>query len=181
MRSKRELIEAQERGERLKLVCFWSHEGVRDKVGAWVLSQWFPATFTVDGVDYPTAEHWMMASKARLFGDEAAEQRVLETAHPGAAKAIGREVRSFDHETWEAARVDVVIAGNLAKFTQHDALGSYLTGTGERVLVEASPTDRIWGAGLSADHPDIERAAAWPGENLLGFALMQVRRTLRGE
>ena len=46
-------------------------------MGKHVLSQWFEAPFTIEGVTYPTAEHWMMAEKARLFGDGEALGRIL--------------------------------------------------------------------------------------------------------
>lgn len=72
-----------------------------------------------------------------------------------------------------------MVAGNLAKFGQHTDLREYLLGTGDRVLVEASPLDRVWGIGLAADDERAVSPDQWRGLNLLGFALMQVRETLR--
>jgi ribA/ribD-fused uncharacterized protein len=71
-----------------------------------------------------------------------------------------------------------VVTGNLAKFGQHPELRDFLLGTGTRVLVEASPLDRIWGSGLAADNAHATAAAHWPGLDLLGFALMEVRHEL---
>jgi hypothetical protein len=71
--------------------------------------------------------------------------------HPRAAKELGRQVRGFD-EPWAERRFDLVVTWNLAKFGQHQELGDYLLGTGDQVLVEASPYDRIWETGLAADH-----------------------------
>ena len=73
-----------------------------------------------------------------------------------------------------------MVAGNLAKFEQHDDLRDYLLGTGDRVLGEASPVDRVWGIGLSRDDPAASDPSRWRGHNLLGFALMRVRDMLRG-
>ena len=70
--------------------------------------------------------------------------------------------------------------GNLAKFQQHPTLSAFLAGTADRVLVEASPSDRIWGIGLAADDPRAVNPEKWRGLNLLGFALMEVRRVLAG-
>lgn len=117
--------------------------------------------FTVDGVPYPSAEHWMMAGKARLFGDKGGLAAVLRAASPGAAKAAGRKVRGFDEDRWTAARYDIVVAGNLAKFGQHPELRDFLLATGRKILVEASPNDRIWGIGMAASNPDAVRPSRW--------------------
>ncbi len=168
------------RRERLRFVMFWGHEPRgRSAVGPWMLSQWFPAEFEVDGDRYLTAEHFMMAEKARLFGDSEMRDAILESGHPGQAKDLGRRVRGFDQIIWNAERFDVVVRGNLAKFVQNPPLRDYLLATGHRVLVEASPRDHVWGIGMGARHPDAENPAAWRGENLLGFALAVVRARLR--
>ena len=113
------LVERQAAGERLKFVCFWSHEPRGSGVlGPWLLSQWFPAPFEFEGISYPTAEHWMMAEKARIFGDSEAVDRVLAARHPGEAKAIGGQVRGFDEREWTRCRTDVAVQGNVLKFTQ---------------------------------------------------------------
>lgn len=178
MQTTRELLQArQEAGERLKFRFFWGHAG--NGPGPWVLSQWWEAPFTVAGLRYATAEHWMMAEKARFFGDEAAVPAILAARSPGAAKALGRKVAGFDHEDWARVRSAIVRTGNLEKFRQNPALAEWLLATGELVLVEASPTDRVWGIGMAATNPAVERVEAWRGENLLGFALMEARQRLR--
>jgi ribA/ribD-fused uncharacterized protein len=166
-------------GRPFELLPFWGHTPPGDgSIGRACLSQWYDAPFTVDGLTYPTAEHWMMAEKARLFGDDKGLAAVLAAPGPGQAKAAGRRVRGFDERAWKGARYDIVVAGNLAKFGQHTDLRDFLVATGSKVLVEASPHDLIWGIGLAADHPDVARPTAWRGLNLLGFALMDVREHL---
>lgn len=88
-------------------------------------------------------------------------------------------MRGFDQHTWEQQRLDIVVTGSVAKFSCHDQLRAYLLGTGSRVLVDASPTDRIWGIGLTADDPLATDPTTWRGHNLLGFALMRARTILR--
>lgn len=117
----------------------------------------------------------MMAEKAALFGDEATRAMVLDASTPGAAKALGRQVRNFDETTWLANRYSIVVRGNAAKFSQNTDLGLLLKQTGSRILVEASPVDRIWGIGLAHDDDRASDPNSWLGLNLLGFALMQVR------
>ncbi|MYS23103.1 hypothetical protein GA0115240_14756 [Streptomyces sp. DvalAA-14] len=167
------------KGTRVKYLHFWGHSPQRDgSPGAGCLSQWWHAPFSVDGVRYATAEHWMMAGKARLFGDTDAERRVLAAGHPHAAKAAGRTVRGFDEAQWVRERFALVVEGSTHKFAAHPDLRAFLLGTGRRVLVEASPVDRIWGIGLAADDERAARPAAWRGLNLLGFALMEARERL---
>jgi ribA/ribD-fused uncharacterized protein len=166
-------------GEPIDLLAFYGHRPDPDgSIGRGCLSQWWPAPFTLDGQTYPTAEHWMMCAKARLFDDAASEAEIMANPEPGAAKALGRLVRGFDDDRWHEVAYGIVVAGNLAKFGQHPELLEFLRRTGRRVLVEASPSDRVWGVGLGRDHPDVERPTRWLGTNLLGFALMEVRETL---
>ena len=99
---------------------------------------------------------------------------------PAQAKALGREVSGFDEAAWEEHRWDIVVDGSVAKFQSDPTLTDYLLATKNRVLVEASPRDRIWGIGLAADSEFAERPAQWRGLNLLGFALMEARARLTG-
>lgn len=173
------LLAAEAAEERLKLMTFWSHDPRgRTVPGPFVFSQWYEHPVRVDGVVYPTAEHHMMASKARLFGDEGALSQILQAPSPGAAKALGRTVRGFDEAVWSAERETIVTDVSTAKFSSDPMLRDYLVSTRDRVLVEASPTDRIWGVGMAADHPDIDKPSRWRGLNLLGFALMRARHQL---
>ncbi len=182
IRSVADLTAALDTGATFKYLRFWGHRPQRDGgVGAGCLSQWWPAAFTVDGREFATAEHWMMWHKATLFGDLAVAERVLAAGHPHRAKALGRQVRDFDEATWAARRYEIVVAGSVAKFAQHEPLRRFLLGTGDRVLVEASPTDRVWGIGLTADDPRAADPATWRGDNLLGFALMEARAQLAGQ
>ncbi|MCQ6552536.1 NADAR family protein [Streptomyces sp. C10-9-1] len=177
---KDELIRRAAAGQRIKYLPFWGHAPRRDgTLGPGCLSQWWPSPFEVAGVRYATAEHWMMAAKARLFEDAEGERAVLAAAHPAAAKKAGRRVRGFDEAVWRRARSRIVREGSVHKFGQDAGLRGFLLGTGERVLVEASPVDRIWGIGLAADDERCEDPARWPGLNLLGFALMEAREELR--
>jgi ribA/ribD-fused uncharacterized protein len=166
-------------GESFDYLCFWGHRRRADAaVSASCFSQWYPTRFEVDAVAYASAEHFMMAEKARLFDDAATRAKILAAPTPDDAKRLGRQVANYDDARWAARRFDAVVRGNLAKFAADDALRRFLLGTASRVLVEASPIDTVWGIGLAAEDPRAADPAQWQGLNLLGFALMVVRGRL---
>lgn len=180
--SREALVRAVRAGVRVEYLHFWGHRPRADGlVGPSCLSQWWPSPFTVDGSVYATAEHWMMAAKARLFDDAEAERRALAAEHPSQAKKAGRLVRGFDEEIWERERFGIVLEGSVHKFAAHPQLRQFLLNTGDRVLVEASPVDRVWGIALAADDEAAADPERWRGPNLLGFALMEARERLRAE
>ena len=142
-------------------------------------SQWVKYPFEVEAIHYTCCEQYMMAEKARVFGDSETLGKILSQTSPKAQKALGRMVRGFDETTWASVCRGIVFAGNLAKFQQHTELSGKLLATGTRTLVEASPVDRIWGIGLAADDPRALDPKKWQGRNWLGIALMQVRSALQ--
>jgi ribA/ribD-fused uncharacterized protein len=177
-----ELLEWVAEDRALDYLFFWGHRPRADgTLGPSCLSQWWPASFDVDGVAYRSAEHYMMAAKARLFGDADAERRILRAEQPAEAKALGRRVRGFDEETWVQHRFAIVVTAAGAKFGQNPDLREYLAGTSGRILVEASPRDRVWGIGLAASDGRSADPRRWRGLNLLGFALMEARAMLAAE
>jgi ribA/ribD-fused uncharacterized protein len=141
-------------------------------------SQWYRATFVVDGATFGCAEQYMMYGKAQLFGDAAVAAEILAADHPRQHKALGRKVKPFDDRTWRLNREAIVRAGNHAKFTQSAELRAQLLATRGTTLVEASPYDRIWGIGLAASDPRAADPAQWKGQNLLGKILTALRDEL---
>jgi ribA/ribD-fused uncharacterized protein len=178
--SVQELLARMAGGWDPEFLFFWGHtrKGRQTYVGRECLSQWYPAPFVIDGVTFPTAEHMMMYRKARLFGDDAAAAQILAARHPGEAKTLGRKVSRFDEAVWRRERFEIVVAASVAKFSQNLPLKAFLVSTKQRVLVEASPRDQIWGIGMAESNPSSRAPEAWRGLNLLGFALMRARRTL---
>jgi ribA/ribD-fused uncharacterized protein len=173
------LQRAVEAGQVFRYRHFWGHKARADgQLSDSVFSQWWPGRFEVDGRQYTTAEQFMMTAKAELFGDAAAAAAILASADPSRCKALGRKVRGFDEATWAAARFELVVRGNVAKFGQDARLRQHLLDTGDAVLVEASPVDAIWGIGLAAADPRAADPRSWRGANLLGFALMRARQSI---
>jgi ribA/ribD-fused uncharacterized protein len=177
--SRQALIDAVNKGQEFDYILFYGHKASTDgSVTASCCSQWFPATFEIDGITYPTAEHFMMAEKARLFADPDILKNILECKTPKEAKALGRKVHNFEAETWQKHCSDIVVKANLAKFSATPAFADWLIASAPAVLVEASMWDKIWGIGMVASAPGARDPRLWKGTNLLGFALMEVRDLL---
>lgn len=165
--------------KKLKYIFFWKHQP--SATGGFTkscFSQWYSCEFIVDGVKYFTTEQYMMAQKALLFGDKATYAKIMEASHPKQFKALGRKIKPFDDAIWNEHKRKIVVQGNFAKFGQNEELKSFLLNTGNRILVEASPCDKIWGIGMSENDDNIENPHTWKGENLLGFCLMEARDML---
>ena len=122
-----------------------------------------------------------MYNKAIVFDDQEIADEIALEPEPVKQKALGRKVKGFDNKIWNAKREKIVEDGNWWKFTQSKEgdLRKMLLETGDRLLVEASPYDRIWGIGYGAANAEANRGN-WGG-NLLGKALMRVRDRLQAE
>ena len=177
-----DLIAETKRGKRYKYIFFWGHTPAADgQIGPSCLSQWWMARFEIEGITYSCAEQFMMAEKARMFHDEEMLSLILEAKQPKAMKAYGRSVRNFDKGTWDHACYGIVKKASMAKFSQNRELWEFLRSTKNRILVEASPRDRIWGIGMGKSNPDAQCPLKWKGTNLLGFALTEARDILMGQ
>lgn len=174
-----ELQKQVQQGNRFKYLGFWGHTPKNaNRVDKSCLSQWFPARFELDGHIYKNTEQYMMAQKAKLFDDQDIFSKILLTGNPKEIKALGRLVRNYQEDQWIKHRFDIVVNGNLAKFSRNKNLGQFLLNTGDKVLVEASPFDKIWGIGVDEHDQTVDKPVLWKGLNLLGFALMGVRKQL---
>lgn len=142
-------------------------------------SNWLACEFEVDGVKYVSTEQYMMAEKARMFDDKVALDAILATTDPQKAKIWGRKVKNFDVKVWNEKARDIVYKGCYAKFSQNDGLKQAILETDGTTLVEASPTDQIWGIGWGDDDAEALHRDSWQGANWLGEVLTKVREDLK--
>lgn len=168
-----------QQGNTPEYLFFWGHRKSGGSITKSCFSQWYPANFVIASISYESAEHYMMAEKAKLFGDLDVHQKIINAATPDEAKSLGRQVKGFREDLWCEKRFDIVVQGNMAKFSQNPVLKDYLLSTGSKILIEASPVDSIWGIGLAESDERAKSPALWQGLNLLGFALMQTRNQIR--
>ena len=153
------------------------------------LSNFYPSPIRIDGIHYPTVEHYYQSQK---FHHDAQYMEVIRTAStPNKAKILARQqvcLRGLAY-TWQIdldkiirlhqkrgvvvradwgneVKEEVMYVGLMAKFTQHPRLAEMLISTGDRPLVETSPYDSYWGG-------------KGRGQNRLGHLLQRVRTQLK--
>lgn len=142
------------------------------------LSNWYPAKFRLSGITFSSVEQYMMYIKAQTFSDEVMMGRILAEKNPSKIKAYGRNVQNYDDTIWSKKRRQAIFYANLEKFAQNPDLRDKLLATKDAILAECAVYDKLWGIGLSREHPDCQHPEKWPGKNLLGEVLMEVRENL---
>lgn len=168
--------------ENLEYIFFWGHTQAEDNtITKTCFSQWWLSDFFIHEQKYLCMEQYMMAEKARLFEDKDIEKQILESTKQGKMKALGRKVKNFNEAIWNRYKYSIVLNGNYEKFTQNKAIKDFLIASKNKIIVEASPHDKIWGIGMSIEDKNIENPMMWQGQNLLGFALMEVRNKINKE
>lgn len=175
--SLKKLIDQYQKDKKLDYVFFWKPEN--EVVNKSCLGQWQLSKFEVDVDEYCCAEQYMMSEKARLFQDNEIIDKIMSSSDPKVIKALGKKVKGFDQILWDKAKYSVVLNANYFKFSQNIEMRNFLLSTRNKILVEASPLDTIWGIGLSETNGKIMDPTKWRGQNLLGFALMEVRDDLK--
>jgi ribA/ribD-fused uncharacterized protein len=150
-------------------ILFWRQTGENG-----YLSNWFDAPFSDEDTKYQNTEQYMMAKKAELFKDDVVLNKIMKSSNSRQIRDLGRTIKNFDQSTWDKNKEKIMIDGLLLKFSQNADLGKLLLETGDKILVEASPFDKIWGTGCDAD-TIVKNKYKWSGQNLLGKCLMIVR------
>ena len=143
------------------------------------LSQWHKVPIFYREIMFNCAEQAMMYHKAMLFNDTVTAQKILDTDSPKAQKALGRKVTPFNPKEWSRMSRLIVLEINYAKFSQHEDLKELLLSTGYKILVEASPFDKVWGIGRREGTEGIEDQKNWNGKNWLGYCLSDVKHMLQ--
>lgn len=172
----REQIQA---GKKISFLQFVRHLAPMEKINKACLSQWYACRFEVDGVKYNSAEQYVMAEKARILGDEELRNQILAMRDALAITELAKKHLNKASESWDKQLFDVAVKGNFAKFDQNETLRNFLLETKDRILVVTNPYDLVWGVGLTEGMREIQNPDLWPGCNLWGFALMEVRDQLR--
>lgn len=164
-----------------KYLFFWGHSA--DNSDGY-LSNWYASPFKSKSdesdIEFKTSEHYMMYYKAKLMGDNKTAEEILKCMTPKRVKALGRKVYPWDEDKWIKNRERIMYEGCLAKFSdpRNEELKDKLIATYPKILVEASPYDKIWGIGMRSTVKGVEDPKNWKGLNLLGKALNRSREKL---
>lgn len=179
MKSKYNITNTIVNGNEDDFIFFWGHTPAKDgKITETCLSQWWSCNFYENGILFCCAEQYMMYKKALLFNDFEYAQKIVQCKDAKKIKEYGRLVRNFDEKIWDDNKQSIVMQGNLLKFSQNLELKDFLLSTESKILVEASPYDKIWGIGMKKGTNSILTPQNWKGENLLGYIIMEIRDRL---
>lgn len=183
------LLDEMKQGKKFDFLGFWGNKN--DTKEEKTFSNFYKSKFTVDIFKnrqhtFECSEQYFMYRKAIEFEDyETAEKILANGLSPSEYKSFGRMVKNYDDKKWNEIRYGVMIDGLRHKFNQNETLKQYLLKTGNKIIVEASPVDTIWGVGLAKVNKQgipnniWKNPSKWNGQNFLGFALMELRDEIK--
>ena len=146
------------------------------------LSNWIPNDLVIpyDGHIFANSEQIFMYMKAKFFKDEPIAARIVTLGNdPRVAKNYGKQVRNYNEEEWSKVREEKMYIAIKLKFESNQKLRKQLLDTGNKILVEGTPFDPIWGVMIKWDDDHILDEKNWKGQNLLGKVLMRVHKDLK--
>jgi ribA/ribD-fused uncharacterized protein len=161
-------------------IFFWAHR--LPEYG--FLSNFYPCNFEDKaGVKYNCVTQFFVKKKQELYdkNNDALAAQIMNSTSPYILKTLSRHVKNFNEEWWAKVRYHIMCTGLQFKFSQNADLRKKLLATGTHQLVEASPQDSIWGIGMTEHEARATPPQLWPGWNMLGRALMDVRSRLSAQ
>lgn len=138
----------------------------------------YGSSFSVSGISFSSMTQYMTYRRALLSGDEALGRKILRIHDPDSVKTLAAQHRDPLCAVWEGQRQVIAYKGLIAKFAQNDKLSKNLLNTGSSIIAACFPDDFDWGTGLEIIDKRTYQIEKWPGKNLLGYTLMQVRSAL---
>jgi len=165
-------------------IAFWGKNKEFGFLSNWYRSNMIYRTYNneleiISEIEFNCVEQWIMYQKAILFNDLTIASKILETKEPRIQKQLGRSINNFNEDIWNKHKYKILYDGLKLKFEQNDKLHNLLRNTENKILIEASPYDSIYGVGMSANDPNISNPQKWKGLNMLGRALMDIRKNLQ--
>ncbi|MGI6607759.1 MAG: NADAR family protein [Erysipelotrichaceae bacterium] len=156
-----------------------SYEKINEENG--YLSVWYPCSFFLDGYKFWCVEQYLQYRKAVMFNDIYRADKLLNAKENKDITQYSKGVVNYVDKVWNARRHINLYKANYAKFSQNPELKNLLLSTENIVLAKCGKTDKVWGTGLNSGDTRVYNLSKWEGLNLHGFALMEVRDTLKKE
>ena len=142
------------------------------------LSNFHPASFNYDGIQYHSSEQLIQHRKSQLFEDVTTEAAILATTNALDSKKEARNIRNYDQKQWEEMAKSMCYDGIKAKFVQNSWLKKLLLSTNDDTLAEAT-YDKLWGTGIPLHRKDCTDRSKWHNTGIMGEILMAIRDELR--
>jgi len=129
--------------------------------------------------EFTSTEQAFMYMKAMFFQDYESAINILDSKTPNDARLLGRKVKGYDDKKWSEVRYKIFYDLNLIKYTTDRKLQRMLLDPkfDNKIFVEASPIDRIWGIGISEDNDPEYKEHEW-GRNFLGKIITNIRNRI---
>lgn len=140
------------------------------------LSNFYPSKILIEGQEYATPEHYYQFKKAEFCEEDVIAHKILKSDDSAYAVKLGKKLTV--PKAWEEVMVETMHRAIHTKFTQHEHLKRCLISTKTSLLAEGNPKCKFWSAGLKVDEILTLPPDAWPGVNMLGKILMEVRKSI---
>ena len=158
--------------ETSRAIYFYGHNGLYG-----YMSNFYPCKFEKEkGIKFNCSEQYLMYMKAILFepNNNDLHNKIINESNPKVIKSLGRSVKYFNNDIWNENKKQIMINGLRLKFNHNPNIKKKLINTGNKILYEASPYDKIWGIGYSPTDALVVPSNKY-AENLLGKCLMEIR------
>lgn len=144
-------------------------------------SNWYPVEYTHNGITFNCSEQGVMYEKAILFNDHDIANKILQCSNTEQKKmkALGRKVKNFKNNVWNQNKQNIYKVHITEKFKQNHDIKSIMMATQNKIFVEASPYDSIWGIGMSESNAKKLDPSEWKGSNLLGKILTEIKNEFK--
>lgn len=144
------------------------------------MSNFYPCDFQdCYGFRFKNSEQYFMYAKCITFEPDNRDMlmKIINEHSPAEVKKLGRQIKNYDERIWGEKRFNYMVHGLWFKFSQNEDIKQLLINTGNCNIYEASPRDKIWGIGMGEEKARTVSKETY-GQNLLGKALMEVRKLL---
>ena len=141
------------------------------------LSNFFPASFKFEGVQYHSSEQYIQCCKAKLCGDTETCNSIMQASTPVKCKQLGKKVKNCDVDKWNKSAAEICYPEILSKFQQNSGIATFLHNMGSKTLVECCYDD-VWGNGYPLSNAYCIDPNVYASQGIMGTILEKIREVL---